>query len=93
MTRRQAPAVRAGVVAAVGFLLLDAVLLGVAAAWGRRPWLFLWAAVFTAAAVGVLALWRRYLAHLGELDTQRRAMRLEIEHMRAAVRNESSGRA
>jgi hypothetical protein len=75
-------------VAAVGFLLLDAVLLGLAAVWARRPLLFFWAAVFAAGAVGVFVVWRRYLMHLGELDAQRRDMRVEVERLRAAARRD-----
>jgi len=74
-------------VAAVGFLLLDAILLALAATWAERPILWFWVAVFTACAIGVFFLWRRYLSHLDELDTHRRAMRFEIERMGSAVRN------
>jgi len=93
VTTHRAPAVRAGAVAAVGFLLLDAVLLGLAAAWSARPLLFLWAALLAVGAGGVLVLWRRYLAHLSQLDTQRRAMRLEIEDLRATFRNDAAKQA
>ncbi|OGU02606.1 MAG: hypothetical protein A2W29_10580 [Gemmatimonadetes bacterium RBG_16_66_8] len=74
-------------VAAVGFLLLDAVLLALAAVWGERPALWFWAAMFAVGALGIFFVWRRYLSHLGQLDTHRRDMRFEIERMRSAVRN------
>ncbi|MBI3983579.1 MAG: hypothetical protein HY337_11765 [Gemmatimonadetes bacterium] len=90
MSRRRASGVRAGVVAAVGFLLLDAILLGLAGFWGRRPVLVIWAAVLAVGAAGVLVVWRRYLAHLVELDDQHRAMRAEVERLRSAVRNGST---
>jgi hypothetical protein len=90
VTGGRAPAVRAGAVAAVGFLLLDAVLLAIAGAEARRPVLLLWSAVLAGAAAGVVVLWRRYVLRLRELDAQRRAMRMEIEHLRAVVGNDSS---
>lgn len=80
-------AVRAGLVAAVGFLLLDAVLLILAGVWSDRYVLVFWGVVFVAGAVGVTFLWRRYLSHLGELDAARRDMRDEVEQLRLTFRD------
>ncbi|GBD31270.1 MAG: hypothetical protein KatS3mg081_0972 [Gemmatimonadales bacterium] len=78
--------VRAGLVAAVGFLLLDAVLLVLAGWWSGRAGLVVWGAVFFLGAVGVVVVWRRYLAHLGELEAARRAARKEVDRMRIALK-------
>jgi len=79
--------VRAGVVAAVGFLFLDAVLLVLAGAWAGRPVLVVWGAVFAALAVVPVLLWRRYLKHLDDVRTARRAMAEEIRHLQTAPRS------
>jgi hypothetical protein len=65
-------------VAAVGFLLLDAVLLGVAAVWGGRPGLLAWSAAFVLLAVGVVVLRRRYLRRLEEIARARARLRQEL---------------
>lgn len=78
--------VRVGLVAAVGFLLLDAALLALAGCWSARVVFFIWGAVFLVGAVLVIAIWRRYVAHLGELDAARREARSEVEKLRVALK-------
>ncbi len=89
-TRARVPgrsAARAGLFAAVGFLLLDAILLALAGVWMDRPSLIFWGILFAAGAACMPLVWRRYLAHLGELDQARRAMREEVEDLRGTLRN------
>ena len=67
---------------AVGFLLLDAVLLGYSGlALGRR-WLVVWGVVCFIAAVLVVLGWRRYRRALSDLERARREMRAEVESIR-----------
>ncbi len=65
-------------VLAVGFLLLDGLLLGLAGLWGERLDLLLWALGFGLAAAGVLWLRRRYLQRLAEVERAREALRREL---------------
>jgi len=65
-------------VLAVGFLVLDGLLLGLAGLWGGRPGLLVWGLGFGVAAVGVLWLRRRYLHRLAEVDRARDALRREL---------------
>lgn len=67
---------------AVGFLLLDAVLLGLAAVAAARPLLFIPAGVCAGAAVLVVVAWRRYRRTLAELADARREMKQEAESLR-----------
>lgn len=67
---------------AVGFLLLDAVLLLYAGLSTGRVRFYVGAALCAAAAVLVVAAWRRYRRTLAELDRARREMRAEIEGIR-----------
>lgn len=85
MTCSGAP-VRAGVVAAVGFLALDAVLLILAGAWADRPGLVIWGGVFAGLAAVPVLLWRRYLRHLHDVRTARRDMAKEVGHLQTALR-------
>ncbi len=67
---------------AVGFLLLDALLLAYSGfALGRRMLLF-WAAVCLVAAVLVVLGWRRYRRVMSDLERARREMRAEVESIR-----------
>lgn len=84
---------RAGVVAAVGFLALDAVLLVLAGAWMDRPGLVVWGGVFAVLAAVPVMLWRRYLKHLDDVRTARRAMAEEIRHLQTALRAPRTGAA
>ncbi len=90
MSRSEAP-VRAGVVAAVGFLALDAVLLVLAGAWMDRPGLVVWGGVFVVLAAVPVLLWRRYLRHMDDVRTARHAMAEEIRHLQAALREPGTG--
>ena len=70
----------------VGFLLLDAVLL----VWlgldlGRRG-LVAGGIACAAAAVAVVAIWRRYRRALAEVEAGRREMKAEAEALRALLR-------
>ena len=87
MTARGRSATRAGLVAAIGFLLLDAVLLGLAGIWMNRPILIFWGVLFAGGAACMPLVWRRYLAELGELDAARRAMRKDVADLRGTLRN------
>lgn len=80
-------AIRAGLVAAIGFLLLDAVLLGLAGFWMDRPMLIFWGIVFAVGAGFMPLVWRRYLEQLVQLDDARRAMREEVDELRGTLRN------
>jgi hypothetical protein len=68
--------------AAVGFLLLDAVLFAFAAITFSRPWLFLPAAICLGAGTMVVLAWRRYRRTLLELEEARRDMRRQVEELR-----------
>ena len=66
----------------VGFLLLDALLLGYSGfALGRR-WLVFWGAVCLVAAVLVVVGWRRYRRVMSDLEHAQREMRAEVESIR-----------
>jgi hypothetical protein len=86
MTSSRGP-VRAGVVAAVGFLGLDAVLLVLAGAWTERPSLVIWGAVFGVLAAVPVVLWRRYLKDMDDVRDARRAMADEARRLQAALRD------
>ena len=73
---------RALTIAAVGFLSLDAVLLGYAGLVWNRPGLAAGAAVCGVGVVLVLLAWRRHRRTLAELDVARREMRQEIDAIR-----------
>ena len=68
--------------AAVGFLALDALLLGYGGVALHRPWLVLAGAACGLGAVFVLAAWRRYRRTLEELHTARQEMKQEVESIR-----------
>jgi hypothetical protein len=73
---------RALTTTAVGFLALDALLLGYAGLTWHRPALVAGGAVCAIAMGLVLAAWRRYRRTLAELDVAQREMRQEIESIR-----------
>jgi hypothetical protein len=87
MTSNRGP-VRAGVVAAVGFLALDGVLLVLAGVWADRPVLVMWGVVFGVLTGLPVILWRRYLKHLDEVRTARHAMADDIARLSEALRSQ-----
>lgn len=72
---------------AVGFLLLDAALLAWAGVGLRRPWLVVAAGICVATGALVIVAWRRYRRTLAELEDARRAMKQEVEEIRALLRS------
>lgn len=70
---------------AVGFLLLDAVLLALAGVGFDRPLFVALAVLFAVAALVVVLAWRRYRRTLVELDEARREMKREVEEIRALL--------
>lgn len=74
-------------IAAVGFLLLDAVLFALAAIAFGRPLLLLPAAVCGGAGALVVLAWRRYRRILLELEQARREMKREVESLRALLQS------
>jgi hypothetical protein len=70
---------------AVGFLLLDALLLGYGGFASGRPVLVAWGGVCLVAAVLVVLGWRRYRRILSDLERARREMRAEVESIRALL--------
>jgi high-affinity Fe2+/Pb2+ permease len=67
---------------AVGFLLLDAVLLGYSGVALGRRWLVVWSGVCFIAALLVVLGWRWYRRALSDLERAPREMRAEIESIR-----------
>jgi hypothetical protein len=67
---------------AVGFLSLDALLLGYAGATWSRPLLVAAGAVCALGVVLVVAGWRRYRRTLAELDAARRDIKEEVASIR-----------
>jgi hypothetical protein len=68
--------------AAVGFLLLDAVLFAFAALTFNRPLLFIPAVICAIGGGFVVVAWRRYRRTLLELEEARREMKREVEALR-----------
>lgn len=75
--------------AAVGFLLLDAILFALAAVTFSRPWLFLPAAICLGAGTMVVLAWRRYRRTLLELEEARRDMRRQVEELRDLLQSKN----
>lgn len=71
---------------AVGFLLLDAVLLAWAGLELRRSGLVAGAIACALTAAAVVVLWRRYRRTLVDLDAGRAEMRTEAEEIRRLLR-------
>ncbi len=76
------PASRTLTTFTVGFLALDALLLGYLGVVLSRPLVVASGAVCAVAAVLVVVGWRRYRRALVELDAARQAMRAELESIR-----------
>jgi hypothetical protein len=75
--------------AAVGFLLLDAVLFALAAMAFTRPLLLLPAAACAGAGGLVVLAWRRYRRTLRELEQARREMKREVEALRELLQSKN----
>jgi uncharacterized membrane protein YccC len=73
---------RAVAVGAVGFLLLDAILLVWLGLDLHRGGFLAGGISCAAAAVGVIVLWRRYRRMLAEVEAGRREMKAEAESLR-----------
>ena len=67
---------------AVGFLLLDGVLLAIAGIWAKRIALLVGAVACALMAVVVVVAWRRYRRAMEEVAAARRAMKSEVESIR-----------
>jgi hypothetical protein len=71
---------------AVGFLLLDAVLLLWAGLEQRRPGLLVGGLACAAAAATVVLLFRRYRRALADVEAGRREMREQVESIRRLLK-------
>jgi len=67
---------------AVGFLALDALLLGYAGLAWQRPYLVVAGGVCLLGVVVVVAAWRRYRRTLADLELARRDMKQEVVSIR-----------
>jgi hypothetical protein len=76
---------RIGTLLAVGFLILDGVLLLTAGLWGRSPGPAIGGVVCLVAAGLVLILWRRHQRAVAELAEARRALRDEVRALRGLL--------
>jgi uncharacterized iron-regulated membrane protein len=74
---------------AVGFLVLDGVLLLFAGVWGRQLGPAIGGLCCFAAAGGVLQLWRRHRRAVADLAEARRAVQEEARALRELVRRHS----
>jgi len=77
---------RALVVAAVGLLGLDAVLLVLAGAWLGRVGLVALGVAIGALAAAPIVLWRRYVEQMDEVQGDRHAMAQELRHLQRTLR-------
>jgi len=78
---------RAPTTVAVGFLLLDALLLAYSGLVLGRRWLVFWGAVCLVAAVLVVFGWRRYRRAMTDLERARHEMRAEVESIRELLQS------
>jgi hypothetical protein len=77
---------RALTLIAVGFFLLDGVLLLGAGLWGRQPSALIGGVLCLGAAGGVVWLWRRHQRAVAELAEARREVQEEARALRALLR-------
>ena len=73
---------------AVGFLLLDAVLLGYAGYELGRPSALGLAGICALGAGAVVLAWRRHRRRLWELELERREIRAEVESIRELLQSQ-----
>ena len=81
---------RVATVAAVGFLLCDAILLIYGAVEFQRPGLAVGGGACALLALAVVVGWRRHVRNLQELTAARREMRAQVEAMRELIRRRPS---
>ncbi len=72
-------------VLAVGFLLLDGVLLLFAGVWSQRFGLIFLGLGFCAAAIGTAFYWRRHVRQMKQLREELDARRREFEQLRQEI--------
>jgi hypothetical protein len=77
---------RALVVAAVGLLGLDAVLLVLAGVWLERAGLIAWGVALGLLAVLPIVLWRRYVRQMDEVRGARHAVAQDLRHLQHTLR-------
>ena len=70
---------------AVGLLLLDGILLLVAAFWARNWVLGLLGAGFIVMAAGVIVYWRRYRDALEDVERAKTALKAEAQELRRLI--------
>jgi hypothetical protein len=80
---------RTAAIVAIGFLFLDAVLLGIGGAASGRSGLFIGAGICLLLAGAVILLWKRYRRALADIAAARRAMRDEAQSLRDLLRQHS----
>ncbi len=84
MTTKPKPS-RPLTVLAVGFLLIDAILLLLAGVWSDRRALLALSAVFFLAAIGVVFYYRAHRRRLAEIAEARRDLKAEAEALRELI--------
>lgn len=89
MTRTVPLPGRTAAIVAIGFLSLDALLLGVGGAAAGRPALVAGAGACLLLAGAVVLLWKRYRRALADIAAERRAMRDEAQSLRELLRQHS----
>lgn len=72
---------------AVGFLILDAILLAFGGLALGRPWLIVAGAGFALGAGAVIVVWRRYRRALAEVETARAEMRRDVAAIRELLQS------
>jgi len=85
--RRSRTPSRALTTFAVGFLVLDALLLGYSGLALQRRSLVVWAGGCLVGAVLVILGWRRYRRAMAELERARKEMRAEVESIKDLLHN------
>lgn len=72
---------------AVGFLVLDGLLLGLSGLWTRRPGRIAAGGLLLAGAALVLRFWRRHRRRLAEIAGERQALRDAARSLRDLTRS------
>lgn len=74
-------------VIAVGFLVLDGVLLGLSGLWSHHPGRIVASALLFGGAALVLRFWRRHRSRLAEIAGERQALRAAARSLRDLTRS------